>query len=155
VLGDRLGLQPPTPDDLVPYLAHLGDTKEAARPAYHIPVPASAPAPATASKSSYAKDVGSAEAKPTKTLGEVREALGLLDSMIKDFDEAPSAAEEYVEGIKPTVLDMKDRISQYNKCSEKQMNYIQNMRRGLDKWMHKGSGRREDRYRFEEPDSPY
>lgn len=126
-LFEHLNLQPLTQEETVPYLAALNSLKESVKPVHPQPV---------VTFSAYAAAVKQTEAaRPAASvIVDADRVLKVLDSMIADFDEAPEAAKGYVNGIKPTVLDMREKIGKFRRCTEKQASYVNNMRRGLDSW---------------------
>jgi len=146
VLYAQLSFPPPSPAELVPHLAVLDTLRSSAKAPYDLAsVPAfddsKQAAPRKASYGSYAEQVKRTEStKPAVPSTDIHHALTMLDSMIADFEEAPEAAEDYVSGIKPTVLDMRERIGKYQRATEKQLQYIRNMRAGLDKWFQADKG---------------
>lgn len=144
-IGEHLRLPPPDSAEVVPYRVVLekveaeGSARCPQSGADGARLPAAVSSPQRGSSNvvdgAYSAAVKHANAgAKASSPADVAHALALLESMILDFDEAPDAAEEYVEGIKPVVLDMRERIGRFNKVTDKQLSYIENMKRGLDKW---------------------
>lgn len=66
--------------------------------------------------------------------GEIAEALGLCDSILQDIDKVSN--NEYSESVSSKAASMRDWIKSKNHVTDKMATALQNMRHGLDKWLH-------------------
>lgn len=76
----------------------------------------------------------------TRTLGGVQSApvtsaLEMCESILRDLDDLPEAADEFKEGIDDKVSGMREWIKEKNHVTDKMGAALENMRRAVDKWL--------------------
>ena len=71
------------------------------------------------------------------TSGEAREAFELATGILADLEELPEEANEFAESVGERVRSIRSYVEKFDRVSSKQMAALQNMRGGVDRWMHR------------------
>ncbi len=114
VLSDLIKV--PLPDQTV--LAHLLKQNEILR--------GGAPATAPAAKPQARGVTGLAHA-----------ALDHCGYILDHVDDVPEKGEEFAESLRAKATSMKETITKLGTATDKQISALENMRAGLDRWLHK------------------
>ena len=90
----------------------------------------------SSSLSNIGNAMGSPVSKtPIANIEDWEDALELCEGIIEKIDELPDRAQEFGESVGEKIRSISETIEQQERVSDRQLAAIQNMGRGVDKWL--------------------